>query len=165
MGRKLGESDLTDLGCVERIIVRSPNWIGDAVLSTPAVRALRTNFPEARVTVLAKPWVSPIFYNNPYVDAILEYESEGRHGGWTGKARLVRALRHEGFDLAILLQNAFEAALLVYLAGVPKRLGYDTDLRGPLLTHRIRVRQESRGCHQLEYYLGGNEGRFFETKW
>ena len=52
-------------GPVERLVVRTPNWVGDAVLSTPAVRAIRTNFPNTKITLLAKPWVAPIYQNNP----------------------------------------------------------------------------------------------------
>jgi heptosyltransferase-2 len=138
---------------IERIIIRSTNWVGDAVLTTPAVRAVRENFPEARISLLAKPWVAPVFYNNPHVDNILVYESEGRHRGWIGKSRLVRDLRRQRFHLAVLFQNAFEAALLVYLAGVPARVGYDSDCRGALLTRRIPDDRRCRGGHHVDHYL------------
>ena len=151
-------SDQGRFGSVERIMIRAPNWVGDAVLATPAVRAVRTNFPNARITLVAKPWAAPVFYHSPHVDDIFQYESETRHGGWLGKARLVRELRRERFDLAVLFQNAFEAALLAFVAGVPVRIGYDTDFRGCLLTHRIRVDGHLRQGHQVEYYLGILEG-------
>jgi heptosyltransferase-2 len=149
---------------IERIIVRSPNWVGDAVLSTPAVRAIRENFPAAQITLVAKPWVAPVFLHNPCVDNIYRYESEGRHGGWLGKVRLVKKLRREKFDLAILFQNAFEAALLVFLAGVRVRLGYATDCRRVFLTHAIDVDQHDRDGHQIGYYLGILEGASLESK-
>ncbi|MBC2694667.1 MAG: glycosyltransferase family 9 protein, partial [Desulfobacteraceae bacterium] len=55
---------------IKRILIRSTNWVGDAVITTPAIRAVRKNFPEAKISLLAKPWVAPIFYNNPYIDNI-----------------------------------------------------------------------------------------------
>ena len=139
---------------IKRILIRSTNWVGDAVLNTPAIRALRKNFPHARISILAKPWVAPIFYYNTYVDHALEYDSEGEHGGWLGKARLIKALRREKFDLAVLFQNAFEAALLAYLAGVPNRLGYDTDGRRVLLTHPVPLEPRLKRVHEIDYYLG-----------
>jgi heptosyltransferase-2 len=143
-----------DVGDVKRIIIRSTNWVGDAVLTTPAVRAVRKNFPDAEITILAKPWVAPIFYNNPHIDHVIHYEADGRHRGWLGKVRLVKALRKGKFDLAILFQNAFEAAILHYLAGVPNRLGYDTDNRRFLLTHSIEMTPRLKQIHEIDYYLG-----------
>ncbi len=145
-------------GEIKRILIRSTNWVGDAVLTTPAVRAVRKNFPDARLSLLAKPWVAPVFYNNPYVDQIIPYDLAGRHAGWLGKARLIKELRRTKFDLVVLFQNAFEAALLAYLAGVPKRLGYDTDGRRLLLTHSIRLEPGRKLGHQIDYYLGILEG-------
>lgn len=140
-------------GAIKRILVRSTNWVGDAILITPAVRAVRKNFPEAQISILAKPWVAPIFYNNPYVDNIMQYDSAGRHTGWLGKARLIKELRRGRFDLSVLFQNAFEAALLTYLAGIPNRLGYDTDGRRALLTHSIRLEPKLKQIHEIDYYL------------
>jgi len=143
-----------DFNAVKRIIIRATNWVGDAILTTPAVRAVRKDFPDAEITMLAKPWVAPVFYNSPHVDHVFRYEAEGRHRGWLGKARLVKALRKGKFDLAILFQNAFEAAMLTYLAGIPNRLGYDTDQRRFLLTHRIKMAPRLKQIHEIDYYLG-----------
>jgi len=147
-----------DIRKINRILVRSTNWVGDAILTTPAIRAVRKNFPDAEVSILAKPWVAPVFYNNPDIDHILVYDSEGRHKGWSGKVRLARSLRERRFDLAILLQNAFEAALLAYLAGIPCRLGYKTDGRHLLLTHGVHLEPRLKEVHEIEYYLGILEG-------
>lgn len=143
-----------DSGKIKRILIRSTNWVGDAMLTTPAVRAVRKNFPDAQISILAKPWVAPIFYNNPYLDHVIEYDSKGKHGGWLGKARLIRELRQNKFDAAILFQNAFEAALLACLAGVPARLGYDTDCRRLFLTHPVHLEPRLKQIHEIDYYLG-----------
>jgi heptosyltransferase-2 len=154
IGLQTEKKEQIDFRGVKRIIIRSTNWVGDAVLTTPAVRAVRKNFPDAEITMLAKPWVAPIFYNNPHVDHVIYYEREGRHRRWSGKVRLVKALRKGKFDLAILFQNAFEAAILTYLAGVPNRLGYDTDNRRFLLTHSIKMTPRLKQIHEIDYYLG-----------
>jgi len=135
-----------------RILVRSTNWIGDAVMTTPAVRSIRRNFPEAQITLLALPWVADVFAACPHLDRILLYDKQGRHCGLRGRLRLAAELRAERFDLAILLQNAFEAALLAWLAGIPARAGYTTDGRGLLLTHGVRKRKEIGAKHQVHYY-------------
>ncbi len=139
---------------IKRILIRSTNWVGDAILTTPAIRAVRKNFPDADISILAKPWVLPVFLNNPDIDDLLLYDTSGIHNGLFGKARLSKALRKREFDLAILFQNAFEAAVLAFLAGIPNRLGYNTDGRHLLLTQGIRLDPEFKQIHEIEYYLG-----------
>ena len=95
---------------MNNILIRSTNWIGDAIMTTPAMAAIRHHFPNARITLLAKPWVMPVFENNPHVDRLLIYQADGRHKGPMGLWRLSRDLKAHHFDLAILFQNAFEAA-------------------------------------------------------
>jgi len=143
---------------VENILLRAANWVGDALMTTPAVRAVRKNFPAARITILAKPWVIPVFENNPHVDAVMPYKADGRHSGALGLIRLARDLRRGHFDLAILFQNAFEAALLTGMAGIPRRLGYATDGRTALLTDRLYTYRELKRGHLVDYYLGILDG-------
>ena len=147
---------------IERILIRSTNWVGDAILTTPAVRAIRKNFPHAQISILAKPWVAPVFYHNPYADYVIQYDSERKHAGWVGKIRLIKELRRRRFDLSVLFQNAFEAALLARLAGIPNRLGYDTDARGALLTHPIHLEPKFKQIHEIDYYLTILKGAFLE---
>ncbi len=133
---------------IENLLIRSTNWIGDAVMTTPAVRAIRKNFPNAQISLLAKPWVAPVFENSPNVDQIITYDS----GGALKTIKAVRMLEKYGFNAAILLQNAFEAALVAYLAKIPIRIGYDTDLRKLLLTHPIHRSSKILRLHQTHYY-------------
>lgn len=138
----------------ERILIRSANWVGDAIMTTPAMKAIRQNFPGASITLLAKPWVMPVFQNNPHVDALMVYDSGGRHQGPMGICRLTRDLKGQLFDLAILFQNAFEAALIAWMARIPMRLGFTTDARSLLLTHRVRRWPKLKKGHLVDYYLG-----------
>ncbi|CAK8719981.1 lipopolysaccharide heptosyltransferase II [Candidatus Electrothrix laxa] len=140
------------------ILIRSTNWIGDAIMTTPAVRSIRHNFPEAKITLLALPWVADVFSACPHIDHIFIYDKQGRHQGLQGKLRLAADLRRENYDLTILLQNAFEAALITFLARIPVRGGYTTDGRGLLLTHGVRKHPEIRTKHQVHYYQEMLEG-------
>jgi len=137
-----------------RILLRGANWVGDAVMMTPAVGSLRMHFPKAKIYVLAKPWVVPVFEAVPPVDRILVYDKADRHRGIKGGMRLIRSLRTHGFHAAILFQNAFEAALIAAMSRIPMRIGYATDGRGALLTHRPARPDKSRKTHQVDYYLG-----------
>lgn len=136
----------------QKILVRSTNWIGDAVMTTPAVRTIRENFPDSEITMLAHPWVGDVFRFSPRIDRLIHYEKKGRHKGLKGLLRLARELRQEQFDCAILLQNAFEAALLTMLAGIPVRGGYTTDGRSLLLSHGVHKINELNKKHEVNYY-------------
>jgi heptosyltransferase II len=135
-----------------KILVRSTNWIGDAIMTTPAVRTIRENFPTAEITMLAQPWMADVFAASPHVDSIIPYRKMGEHGGLSGMLRLSRMLQAMHFDMAILLQNAFEAALLAKMACIPVRAGYKRDARSLLLTHGVPIRAEIRRQHQVFYY-------------
>lgn len=121
-------------------------------MTLPAVRTIRENFPSSKITVLAQPWVADIFTANPHVDRVILYHKKGRHRGLSGMWRLSRELAEERFDLAILLQNAFEAALVTRFAGIPVVAGYNRDARRVLLTHSVPVTRAIRSKHQVYYY-------------
>ena len=128
-----------------KILVRATNWLGDAILALPALRALRGRFPRAQITVLARPWVADLYRREPCCDQVLLCQ---------GRRRLVRDLRDLRFDAAILLPNAFGAALLVRMAGIPRRIGYNRDHRGLLLTDAIPLPKPGAiPPHQAFYYL------------
>jgi heptosyltransferase-2 len=137
-----------------KILVRAPNWVGDAVMAIPALEAIRRAQAAAEIAILAQPAVADLYRDQPFANRILEYENSGRHRGWWGREQLVGELRRERFDLAVLLQNAFEAAWLVWRAGIPERAGYARDGRGLLLTKPIRVpKQGDIPRHESHYYL------------
>jgi heptosyltransferase-2 len=139
---------------IEKLLVRGTNWVGDAVMSIPTLRAIRRQFRNAHISLLVRPWVQDVYASAEFVDEILLYDKNGRHKGWKGMRRLAGELRARRFDLAILLQNAMEAALIAFLARIPLRLGYARDGRSILLTHAIRIDPEVRKVHQAYYYLG-----------
>lgn len=135
----------------EKILVRGVNWIGDAVMTLPALKALKNAFPESKVSLLVKPSVAPIFERNPFVDEVILYEK--RFEQILGKLKLAQRLRKARFSRAVLFQNAFDAALIAYLARIPERIGYERDGRGILLTKRIPFNRDDRKIHHIDYYL------------
>ena len=138
-------------GYCKNVLVRGVNWIGDSVMTLPAVRSLKKALPDAKLSLLVKPWVSPVFEHNPFVDEIIPYGEEYRN--FLGRLRLSGRLRKKGFCEAVLLQNAFDAALITFLAGIKNRIGYKTDGRGFLLTTKVPVPPDEDKTHQIFYYL------------
>jgi heptosyltransferase-2 len=133
-----------------KILVRATNWVGDAVMSLPALRALRERFPSAEIVILAKPWVADLYGREPFCDRMIAYTPKTLTEKWAAG----RALAKEQFDCAILLQNAFEAALVAYTARIPERIGYARDGRSLLLTRAIPVpRPGEIPPHERFYYL------------
>jgi len=154
-----------DKSNIHRILIRATNWVGDAVMTMPALEAVRENFPEAHLTVLARPWVIPLLENHPSVDKVIPYSrGNGPREDLLEMIHVVRQIRTQGFDLAILFQNAFEAALLTFLGGIKNRVGYNTDGRGLLLSHGIPRRKDIMKGHQVEYYLAILRGMGWEAK-
>ena len=138
---------------IRKILVREVNWVGDAVLTLPALAALDRRFPLAEIAVLAKPWVAGLFAGQAAVDRIVEYRAEGSHRGLPGRWALARELRRERFDLVLLFPNSLDAAIVPWLARVPRRVGYGTDGRGPLLTQGVAQSGRSAERHQVFRYL------------
>lgn len=137
-----------DRSC-KRLLIRGVNWIGDSVMTLPALKALRKGLGGAHLSLLIKPWVSGVFEHNPDIDEIISYDDA--HKGLVGRAKLSWALRKKHFCGALLLQNAFDAAMIAFLAGIKERIGYNRDGRRLLLTHAVPV---TRGkSHQIHYYL------------
>jgi heptosyltransferase-2 len=137
-----------------RILVRATNWIGDAVMSLPALRAVRTQFPSAHIAVLARPWVADLYFGEAAVDRVIPYPHRSGVHDLAAKWRTAQTLRRERFDLAILFQNAFESAAIARLAGIPRILGYNRDGRGFLLSQAVPVPLPGEiPTHELYYYL------------
>lgn len=146
----------------DNILVRGVNWVGDAVMTMPALRALKLANNNSRITLLVKPWVSPLFEKDPNVDEIILYKDE--YKSIAGKLRLSKILREKKFCMAVLFQNAFDAAILALLSGIPERIGYSRDGRGLLLTKAIEFDDNSKKLHHIDYYLDLLDRSGFKTK-
>jgi len=135
-------------------LVRATNWVGDAVMSLPALQALRERYPAARISILARPWVADLYAREPFFDEVIAYQVPSGWKAVGAKWATAMDLRSRHFDGAILLQNAFEAAAVAWLGRIPVRIGYSRDGRGALLTHAITVPKAGEiPNHQRFYYL------------
>jgi heptosyltransferase II len=143
----------------EKILIVQPNWVGDAVMATPALRAIRELYPNAHISYLLRRYVKPIYNGMPWADKLITYRT-GRTKARAGKGQffdLAARLRARHFDLAILLPNSFKSALVCKMAGVPRVVGYERDGRGFLITDKllpVKERGKFIPTPIVKYYMG-----------
>ncbi|HTT77396.1 MAG TPA: lipopolysaccharide heptosyltransferase II [Candidatus Binataceae bacterium] len=139
----------------KRILVKEVNWLGDLVMSLPALRMLRRAYPEAAVSVLVRRELGDFFDGIEWLAEMIPYRVRGGAEGLRDQLAIVSGIRARRFDLAVLFPNSFASALWVALAGVPRRAGYAADGRSLLLTDRVRRKKRTAGQagHQSEDWL------------
>ncbi len=142
-----------DRNAIGNILVRGNNFLGDAVMTSPALLALRHTYPTATIDILARPHVAEYFSGLPWVSNVILHEPRGAHRGARGFMKLIGQVRRRRYDMAVLLQKAFGAALIARMAGIGTRVGFDTDRRRWLLTHPIAETPQLRRIHHVEYFL------------
>ncbi len=127
------------------LLVVLPSWVGDVVLATPTLAALRAHFSGQRIAFLLRPHLSEVVAGGDWHDT--EFHWPAAHGlaGLAALLRLARQIRPQGFHTALLLTNSFRSALLVWLAGIPRRVGYARDGRRRLLTDRLEPLRDENG--------------------
>lgn len=137
-----------------KILIRATNWVGDAIMALPTLRAVRAKFPDAYIANLARPHIGDLYRDQGIADELIAYDPKNVHAGLSGRENLARELRAKKFDIALLLQNAFDAAWIVWRAGIPGRIGYNRDGRGLLLTKMVEVPKRGEiPAHEKFYYL------------
>ncbi len=134
---------------IGRIVVRGTNWVGDAMMTIPALRALRRLLPKARITLATSSWAQGLFAEADFLDDFL---IQDRQGLWSFIDQVQRWRRHK-FDLAVVFPNSFGAALIPAAARVPIRVGYATDGRKLLLTSALPLPEWRSSKHEIFYYL------------
>ncbi len=153
----------TSLTIPSRIVVRGTNWVGDTVMSLPALKELRRIFPSSTLAVWVPEGLSDLVRATGIADEVVTFTP--RFGGPARRAFTMRKpLRRGRFGMAVLFQNAFESAFTAWLAGIPIRAGYPTDLRRPMLNLVAPRTEEIRAKHQVFYYLAITdylEARFY----
>ena len=137
----------------ERVLVKEVNWLGDVVMSLPALKAVRRALPQAQLAVLVKRELASFFDGSRWIDEVIPYTVSRGLRGLADRRAIVGQIRSRRFDLAILFPKSFEAAFWVTLARVPRRAGLVADGRGPLLTHKVRPAANSVEDHQVHRYL------------
>ena len=135
----------------ERILVVNVNWLGDVIFAIPVFKALRAQYPQARISCLAVPRVKEILQCVPQIDDIINYDEKGKDRGILRKFALIQSLRREKFDAVFLLHGSWSRALLMFLAGIPVRVGYETKKGRRLLTHAVKLLGGD--THKADHYL------------
>lgn len=134
---------------IKRVVVRGANWVGDTVMTMPALRELRRLLPDAHITLVTRPGTAGLLTDLNFIDGLFLDE----HRSWLTLAAEIGKWKQGQFDLAILFPNSFQAALIPALARVPLRLGYVAQGRGFLLTHRLALPEWRSSRHEIFYYL------------
>jgi heptosyltransferase-2 len=139
-----------------KIVVFCPNLIGDTVMATPTIRAIRGQFPGARLTGVIRPNVAPVLDGTAWFDELIPFHHRAaRHDQRTGA--VVGRLRSGRHDIAVFLPNSFRVAWIAWLAGIPRRIGYVRYGRGILLTDGMKPPRDAAGrllpVPAVEYYL------------
>lgn len=135
-----------------KIAIFLPNWIGDVVMATPALRAVRNQFPSAEIVGIMRPYVADVLAGTTLIDRVLFYNPRGKDLSQRGIS-FIKALRAERFDTALLLPNSLRTGFLAWISGASRRIGFARDLRGWLLTDRVVPKSKSIPHPVLDEYL------------
>ncbi len=139
--------------CAQNILIRGVNWIGDAIMTIPAIRGVRRLLPESRITLLIQQPLDQLFASFSVINGVQGFSMRPGLRGLADRVSLAAQLRKAQFDLCLILPNSFDSALAPFLARIPQRIGFDRDKRGLLLTKRIAPVLKGSGRHQALDYL------------
>lgn len=144
------------------ILVFTKNWLGDVIFETPAIRAIKENFPDSRLIAVTPPRCYDLLKSNPYVDEVIPLNHSGSLIHIPSKLRLVRDLRQRGIDYAFLFHRSQDHACMAYLSGAKNRIGYKNKYRQYFLTHPF---DEPEGpIHDVQYFLNLVSSAGFQVK-
>lgn len=135
-----------------RILLIRTDRIGDVLLSTPAIKAVRDAYPGAYIAAMVRPYAADIVKGNPYLDEVILYDKDGAHKGLLGSLIFAFGLRKKRFDLAVALHPTNRSNIIPFLAGIPERVGYDKK-GGIFLTKKLKDVKDLGEKHELEYTL------------
>lgn len=136
----------------QRILITRTDRIGDVVLSTPVIKALRDNFPSSYIAMMVSPFTQELIRGNPYLDEVIIYDKDREHRSVLNSLKFAFYLRRKKFDLAIILHSTNRVNIIVYLAGINNRVGYSRRM-GFLLTKDLPYSKYRGEKHEVEYNL------------
>ena len=136
----------------KKILVVRTDRIGDVILSTPVVANLRAAFPKSYIAFMCRPYTAAILEKNPNIDELIIYDKYGKHKSFLSSLAFSFYLRKKKFDLSLVLHPTNRAHLLIFFAGIKRRVGWDRKL-GFLLNKRIAHKKQEGKKHELEYTL------------
>jgi heptosyltransferase II len=135
----------------KKILIISPNWIGDAILSTPTISVIKRIFPNSSIALLCREKLKDIYTTNNNINNVITYD--GKLSNPREMFNISNYLKEQKFNTSIILSNSFKGALIPFLARIPYRMGYNTQLRSILLTNFIEYHPVFRSLHQADYYF------------
>ncbi len=135
-----------------RILIIRLDRIGDVVLSTPVIKAVRDAYPESYIAFMVRPYARDIVRGNPYLNEVIIYDKEADEKGFIGNLKFILKLRAKKFDMAMVLHPTTRTHMIAFLAGIPERIGYDKKM-GFLLTKRIPHTKQFGLKHEIDYTL------------
>ena len=151
----------------KKILVVNVNWLGDVLLSTAAIRAIKKANPDSHLACMVVERCVEILEDNPYLDEIIVFDEKKAQKGFIAKIRFIKELKKKEFDIVFLFHRSFTRTLIALLAGIPERIGYYTPKRSFLLTKKIKP--INKDVHRLDHYLGivqacgiNSDGRNYE---
>ena len=136
----------------KRILVVRTDRLGDVVLSTPVLKALRITYPKSFIAMMVSPYTQDIVKGNPYIDEVIVYDKDHLHASWFNSAKFALRLKKSKFDLAVILHPTNRVHILTFFAGIKRRIGYDRKLSF-LLTDKIKHLKKLGQKHEIEYCL------------
>jgi lipopolysaccharide heptosyltransferase II len=136
---------------MQRILVVNVNWLGDVVFSTPFLRVLRQNYPRSFIASTIPLRCKEILEGCPYLDEVLYFDERTTHRSLYKKIQFILRLRKQRFDIAFILKPSQTRSLILKLAGIKERIGFDNPKSGWLLT--VKVPPPNRVLHKIDYFL------------
>lgn len=137
----------------KRILIKVPNWLGDAVMALPTIKGMRALFPASHLAVLVKSELADLFRHEPDINDVISYEARKGLKRLSSEYKLIKEVKSQKFDLALILPRSFHSALIGFLSKIPNRIGYSADGRGKLLTQSLPRNKENFTRHRVYYFL------------
>tara|TARA_B100000315_G_C14522479_1_gene562231 strand:+ start:215 stop:1249 length:1035 start_codon:yes stop_codon:yes gene_type:complete len=136
---------------MKKVLIVNVNWLGDAIMMTPAIEALKSKYPEAFLAIMGVERIKEVFDDNPYVDEFICFNEKTTQRSFFAKLRFISLLKSKNFDTVFLIQRSFTRALICFLAGIGTRIGFKRVKNNLILTQRIDP--PATGTHRQEHYL------------
>ena len=136
---------------MKRILVVNVNWLGDAIMTTPAFKAIKEKFPLSFVAVMAPGRVADVFSDSPYIDEVIIFNEKNEHKSFSQKLHFIKQLRKKKFDTVFLIHRSFTRALICFLAGIKTRIGYKR-FKNIFIVNKT-IKPPAKNIHKQDYYL------------
>jgi heptosyltransferase II len=136
----------------KKILLARTDRLGDLVLTTPAIKAIRKAYPDAYIAMVVRPYAYLVVKDNPYLDEVILYDKYGEHRSFIATIRFGMYIRRRGFDRAVIFHPTNRMHIIAYIANIPRRIGYDNKLKF-LLTDKIKNTKHEGAKHEKDYTL------------